>query len=708
MLCPTCQTDNPPTAKFCNECSAKLTPVEARQSGGTKFENLRDLSVTGPVVGGNYINVNPPPASQPHHSSLPHQPFFFGRAKELAIIADAIAPEARTWGALIDGPGGIGKTALAVRAAQLAPAAHFTHKIFLSAKVRQLTPAGEETLEDFMLPNYIAVLTELAREAGAAEVAQLPENERAQATRRALSDKHALLVIDNLETFLEPERNRLFQFLGRLPHSCKAIVTSRHRRPDLDARAVRLDRLEQADALALLDEIAKTNRYVRAATPAERQLLYEVTHGNPLLLHWAVGQLGRRASQCATVIEACEYLRHAPPDNDPLEYIFGDLLDTFTPSETAVLAALAHFTQPAQTKWIAEIANLAEKQAQTALEDLTDRALVVSDPATQRFILPPLAADYLRAKRPAAIAQTGDRLADRAYVLAVENGYDNHERFPTLEAEWPTVAAALPRLLAGENERLQEVCRALDSFLDFSGRWDERLQLSEQAEEKARVVDDFYDAGWRAYQAGRVYRLRSQAVETLACADRAAAHWEEAKAGAREQAGAIQLRGLGHLLNKDYPAAITTFEQALALWRAINAESVEVAVGLNSLAAVRLSSEDYATAERDYREALRIAKKVNYREGVANFTGNLALLALSREDWPAAEQLAREALPLSEAIGRQELIALDCGRIAKALARQGQPQAGLPYAQRAVAILTKLRSPNLAWARGVLEECGNS
>jgi hypothetical protein len=39
------------------------------------------------------------------------KPFFFGREKELQSIAEAISPEARTWGALIDGPGGIGKTA---------------------------------------------------------------------------------------------------------------------------------------------------------------------------------------------------------------------------------------------------------------------------------------------------------------------------------------------------------------------------------------------------------------------------------------------------------------------------------------------------------------------------------------------------------------------------------------------------------------------
>ncbi|MCI0354486.1 MAG: hypothetical protein L0099_05515, partial [Acidobacteria bacterium] len=109
----------------------------------------------------------------PAHSTLPHQPYFFGRAKELAIIAEAISAEARTWGVLIDGPGGIGKTALAIHAGHLAPTEDFPRKIFLSAKVRELTPAGEQPLPDFMLPNYMALLTELARELGEETIAQL-------------------------------------------------------------------------------------------------------------------------------------------------------------------------------------------------------------------------------------------------------------------------------------------------------------------------------------------------------------------------------------------------------------------------------------------------------------------------------------------------------------------------------------------------------
>ncbi|HWB05785.1 MAG TPA: tetratricopeptide repeat protein [Verrucomicrobiales bacterium] len=640
------------------------------------------------------------------HTSIPNnlprlQPFF-GRTKELAVVREALDPESRTWGALIDGPGGMGKTSLAVRAAYDCPPVQFKRILFVSIKDREMEDDGPRSLGNLLIPGFLAMLNELARELGHPDIPKAAESERIRLLLDALRGTRTLLILDNLETLTKADRDELFTFVKRLPQGCKAILTSR-RRIGSSADTLILEKLDQDAALETLAEMAKRNALLEKMSEAERITLYKQTGGKPLLLRWTAGQLGR--GHCRTFTEALAFLRSCPKDNDPLEFIFGDLAQEFTDDEERALASLTYFTLPAKVEHIAAVASLEEAVAEKALHALANRSLVTPDQEEKEYALVPLVAEFLRSHRPEAVRTTGQHLEERAYALIMENGYYEHAHFPVLDAAWPSVAPAISLFVAGENVRLQRVCSALPTFLEFTGRWDEWLSLSGQAEAKAVSAGDYDKAGWRAYQLGTIFRLRQQSGDVLACAARAEEHWKSADAGARERAVAIRLRGLGHQLNKDYPAAIAAFREALELDRSLSAESKDVAIGLNSLANAERLSGDYEVAERDYREALRVAQAVGYAEGVANFTGNLAALALDREDWPGAEALAREALPLSEKVGRLELIAGDCDRLAKALVRQGKAAEALPHARRAVELYTPLGSAYLAWAEATLREC---
>ncbi|HWM98851.1 MAG TPA: AfsR/SARP family transcriptional regulator, partial [Streptosporangiaceae bacterium] len=141
------------------------------------------------------------PRHRPQHSSPaqlpPELPLFVGRTTTMASVRRLLGNPSRVKHAprilAFDGMPGIGKTALAIHAAHQAPAELFPRKIFLTAKVRELTAGGEQPLADFTAPDYMALLTELGRELGDDAIGKSDPAERPRLVRDRLARERALL-----------------------------------------------------------------------------------------------------------------------------------------------------------------------------------------------------------------------------------------------------------------------------------------------------------------------------------------------------------------------------------------------------------------------------------------------------------------------------------------------------------------------------------
>ena len=695
----------------------------------------------------HYLPIHPS-KSVPPHSPIPHNlprlQSFFGRTAELMLIREALHPESSTWGALIDGPGGMGKTSLAIRAAYDCPAGQFDRIIFISLKPRELDDDGLRYLDQSLIPAFLELLNELARELGQPEILKSSAADRPRLLLEALRPHKILLLLDNLESLTTGDRTQLLTFSKSLPTACRAILTSR-RRPGPSADTLILEQLDQDAALATLADLAERNPLLAKTSAAERIILYTQTGGKPLLLRWVAGQIGR--GSCRTYPDALTFLRSCPPDHDPLEFVFGDLAVEFTDAEKQVLVNLTYFTQPATVAHIATLASAerrpirgmnglllsvqailhppdpAESSAlaapaapppeppfdeaavQQALDSLADRSLVVPDHEEKTYTLVPIVAGFLRRQFPELLATTNPRVEAHAYFLLLENGYQAFDRFPILDAAWPLIAAALPLFGSGPNERLQIVVAALFRFLNRTGRWDELLALYLQAESRALAAGNRDKAGWLASGAGGVYELRQQGAEVVACAGRILAHWSTLPIEPKQQAVAYRLRCNGHQMQQDYPAALADARAAVELARSWKAESKEVVVGLNTIARIESALQDFPAAERDYRAAISMARALGDHESIAICLSNLAELALDRKDWLGAEALARESLPLADQLGHDALFARSTCRLAQALVRQGRRAEALIEAQEAEVLFIKLGAPDLEVAQAIIKEC---
>ncbi|WP_395739924.1 TIR domain-containing protein [Prosthecobacter sp.] len=641
-------------------------------------------------------------------NNLPPIGSFRGREKELQRIADVLQPHSHTWGVLVWGPAGIGKTTLAIRAAEVA-APQFDRVIFLASKNRSQPQRGSVSQSTSMVPAFTDLMHDLAQLLGLPHVAELPQAECIDLITAALESekKKFLFVFDRLENLGDYEWRLLIEFLESLQPLGKAILASR--RPFRVEHFIPLEGLEQAAASAYLEILAADQPLLATASAKEREQLCGQTGGNPLLLRWVAGLLGRGSVRSiSAALELCSMARRS---HDPIEFILGDLLETLTTAETQSLAALTYFTQGAEANHLAEVAGLSSTAALNAIKDLTRFALVVPDRQAESFAIVSTVSDLLRMKRPDVVAEAGRRLEERAYALIRESSGRRYEQFAVLEAVWPGVVPAIPLFLAGPNQRLQQVCDALFNFLEFKGRWDVLIALNQQAEEKAVAARDHENAAWRACHAGIGHYHRRETDAVLSCADRALAYWQRAfsssssSEGERMRAHALLLMGRGFKLNQDYSAAITAFQEVLVLHRRLPAGEVDGIAVLSELADAEWLTGVLQAADAHFQEALSMAHQKGDASNIAALTGNLANLALARYDFQRAESLARESLRLSVELGRQEWIAESHRSIAEALVAQGRAVEAVPYAGLAVEIFTRLNSPKLAAAQATLRAC---
>ncbi|GAA2023981.1 BTAD domain-containing putative transcriptional regulator [Catenulispora yoronensis] len=226
--------------------------------------------------------ASPAPASVPAPDTLPYDvPDFVGRTDELRRIA-AVAVAPRSTGArivAIDGIGGSGKTALAVRAAHEA-APHFPDgRLYIDFAA--YTPGQAPAQPGTVVENLLRML--------GVPPGELPDDHdlRIARWRRETADRALVVVFDNVLDTAQIRR--------LLPASPRVltIVTSRSALLDLDgAVPVPLAELTAAEARSLLGHTLGEDRV--AAEPEAAARLAELCDHLPLALRIASARLRNR------------------------------------------------------------------------------------------------------------------------------------------------------------------------------------------------------------------------------------------------------------------------------------------------------------------------------------------------------------------------------------------------------------------------------
>lgn len=622
-------------------------------------------------------------------NNLPRRPPFFGRRPDIAKAIKSLGGSS-SWGCLIFGPRGIGKTDLAIKAARDS-SSKFERILFLASKSSQ----GQSISGPFILSDYLEMLNSIARELGHEAIPRSPTNERAKLVLHALSDSKTLLVLDNLDTLPPEDLESLLGFLDHLPPDCNAITTMVTHPPTARALSVKLVRLKREIVFRIMRYNFSQFPHIKSPTTSDCATLFKATGSNLLLVNIIIKKIG--IGEIQTISAAVEFLRAASA-GEHLEYLYGEQLGRLSDVQRGILVFLALFMSPVRLPALAALSQSPTGLVAEICRGFEDN-LLAHEVSENAYLIFPLVFSIIHKRWPQEISDASNRLKAHVISLVAFNGFYKHQNFTAIEDGWNEIATALPSFLTGENGILQQLCDGLQRFLETTGRWDEWLTLSIKAEKIATDAGDLREAGWRAHDQGCIHYERGEVVETLACAERCTLLWNAAgsQADFREKAFAAKLRGIAYRLANKLEASIGCCQIAVSIWRAnfksIQEEGIAFLSGsLNSLAETERLALHREQAKLHFDEALELARSIEGDQRIAKITGNLAQLAIDQRDWNTAQKLATTALELSERTEHRELIASNSLRLSNALIEQNLAQRALPLIQRAQALFKTLNS----------------
>ncbi|MEM9539045.1 MAG: NB-ARC domain-containing protein [Cyanobacteria bacterium P01_E01_bin.42] len=667
-------------------------PEKSRQVTGESILAANPLIVEE-LPSQTETNLRP---ESPHHN-LParDRAAFIGRKPEFERLLAFLKTDSPIHRISIEGAAGVGKTTLMLEVAHVCleatqnwPTGNMPNfeAIILSCAKSQRLQAGR-LLPRFQRERDLGdIFRAIASTLGCKEILSNNFATQYQQLRERLAGQPTLLLLDNADTFDDPER--ILAFLYELPNTVKVLLTTRVQM-QLDA-AIRLENLPEQQAVELMEAQAQLKQV--AFEPSVIQPLYPKTEGNPLAIVYTIAALASGYPLDAIA------LRLREPTGEIARFCLESSIAPLRGQlEHRAFMAISLFATPPTQAAIAAVVGVTETlKLAESLARLQQLSLLKQEKG--RYQMQLLAKEY-------AIAELADNTKFATEVRsrwltwyldfsATEDR--SHWRewrdYGKLEADWDNVQAAFEWCLAAASyPEVKVFWQQIKGYSYIYGYWNERLNwlaellpIARQQGDRDMEIEVLSDRAWTlmlmkedvqlaeveeifAELAGRMEEmnprdrlelLHSRAILAFEQEELdLALQWlaEEKQLLAREtderQWIRIQYYEAGiYCKREDFSRAEACYQQALEGTRAIGWQQVEVYI-LNWLAEIAVTVEDLDRAEDLLGQSWPIVRSRKDRRSIAFHKRTRARLERLRDRMDASQQAATEALADFEALG---------------------------------------------------------
>jgi predicted ATPase len=585
-----------------------------------------------------------PPLTSISPSNLPVSVTpFVGRGPEVAGIMDLLGDPATRLVSIV-GPGGIGKTRLAVEA---------------SSESVPIFPGGVWWVALAPLRDVAAAEAEIAKVLG---IEDDPSLNLGTSVERRLRGRRTLLLLDNAEHLLPALGDRVAALVESAP-TLVLLVTSRERLSLASERTFDVPVMSPDDAETFF--LARAHAVGSAVEPSEALTsLLDRLDRLPLALQLAAARLRLfSVTQLHERLSARLDLFEAGSDADPRQRTLRSTIewshDLLSDEERRVFRRLCVFAGGGTLEAVQAVA---DGDVET-LQALLDKALVQrrDDRPEPRFWMLESIREFateraagageledLRARHAAWFRDVAER-ADRA----IRAGDPEEIHVAALEAEIGNLWAALAfGLEAGDGDLVRSIVAALPMYWIMRGRLGEARSWLDRALDVDPTEDDLRRRLLSA--TASIAALHGDHVVAVEAADEAA-RIATALGGATDRMEGLRERALAALLKNDFATAEPLFEELLGLAIEVDNGVRTSACRLN-LATIANHTDRVDRAEELLRENLSFVRARGQSRCEATTLALLAETALRRDEVGAAAEPARTAAVRSSQIGDDPLL----------------------------------------------------
>ncbi|MEH2230019.1 MAG: tetratricopeptide repeat protein [Nostoc sp.] len=512
--------------------------------------------------------------------------------------------------------------------------------------------------------SYGAGFSDLARQVLSEFGFPVPEQETQlmQALVKCLQSGQYLLIIDNLESLLQPDRQWGSQFYGDFFNAwveyggnSKVIVTTRER-PELPKFTwLPLKGLQVAEGIALLTALG-----IRG----DLEDFVKLVDGHPLLLRLVADLLKEEYPQDRDLRRLADLglgnLRQLLTDpqvvgvhrreNVGIVLVLDASFERLSELQKALLLNISVYRGAVDSAAaVAVLLGSSKTEIEGELRNLVKRSLLLEKlNGKRRFEFQPVVLEYARYK--AGNQTEAHQRAINYYLLNVKPApwqiKEDIKEYLEILYHWYQL----------ENyDTAFDIFIKCDNFLTFQGYYTILVDFCVQLREAWRKTGEK-----ETWKYGFVLNELGNASQCLEHYEQAINYHQqslEIKKKIGDRNGEVDSLGnLGNCYNSltEYPRAINYYEQSLLIAKEINDRNGE-SNSLNNLGNTYTSLEDYSNGIDHYKQSLLIKMELGDRNGESNCLNNLGVVYRILEQYQQAIEYFQRSLQIQSELGESKM-----------------------------------------------------